>query len=413
MFLLLLILKLINNNAKYHIIMTITSRILTLTLSLFFMISLLAQEVDNNNKTNFKFGGFAKADYIFTQYNNGSYNGAGRDFHIPSTIPVGDQSIYQYTDFHIKESRFNFDVSTLVKGKKLRAFVEMDFMLSPGGNERVSNSFNPRIRHFFLEYDKFLFGQTWSTFMIVILPDELDFIGAPEGVVFQRQPMARVTLGAWQFALENKFTTISPYEGGSRITSEAAFLPDFIARYNYKFNSGSISLAVIGRELNYIDETKTKHSAFGAGLTFGGKLKVFKKDDIRFSVTAGKGLGRYVALNFVNSAVIDSSLQLETISTINGYFSYLHHWNNKLRSSASISYFKADNNQDLTGGSVNDEAYSASVNLIYAPFDKLILGVEPIYGYRKLAEGTDGDFFRLQFSAKYAFSFKTSVSNKR
>ena len=40
-----------------------------------------------------------------------------------------------------------------------------------------------------------------------------------------------------------------------------------------------------------------------------------------------------------------------------------------------------------------------------------MFGVEPIYGYRKLVGGTDGDFFRLQFSAKYAFSFKTSVSN--
>ncbi len=391
----------------------ITSRILILVLSLFFMTSLVAQDVENENKTTFKFGGYAKADFLYTKYNNGAYSGAGRDFHIPGTIPVGDKDVYQYSDFHVKESRFNFDVSTLAGGKKLRAFIEFDFMLSPGGNERVSNSFSPRIRHFFLEYDKFLFGQTWSTFMIVILPDELDFVGVPEGVVFIRQPMARVTLGSWQFALENKFTTISPYGGGGRITSEAAFLPDVVARYNHKLDAGIISFAAIGRQLNYVDGTNTKHSSIGAGITVGGKIKVDKRDDIRFSVTGGTGLGRYVALNFVNSSVIDDSRDLKSISTINGYAAYLHHWDDNLRSSASVSYFKANNDQDLTGANVNDEAYSFSVNLIYSPVDKLIFGVEPIYGYRKLVGGTDGSFFRFQFSAKYAFSFKTSVSNKK
>ncbi len=377
------------------------------------MTSLVAQDVEDENKTTFKFGGYAKADFIYTQYNNGDYSGAGRDFHIPSTISVGDKDVYQYTDFHVKESRFNFDVSTIAGGKKLRAFFEFDFMLSPGGNERVSNSFNPRVRHFFLEYDKFLFGQTWSTFMIVILPDELDFVGAAEGVVFQRQPMARVTLGSWQFALENKFTTISPYGGGGRITSSAAFLPDVVARYNHKLDAGIISVAAIGRGLNYIDGTKTKHTNIGAGVTVGGKIKVGKRDDIRFSATGGTGLGRYLALNFVNSSVIDDSQDLKPISTINGYAAYLHYWNDKLRSSASVSYFKANNDQGLTGAKVNDEAFSFSVNLICSPVDNLIFGVEPIYGYRKLVDGTNGDFFRLQFSAKYAFSFKTSVSNKK
>ena len=392
-----------------------TIKILAFVLGLFFMTNLIAQEEENKKVTTFKFGGFAKTDYLFTQYNNGSYSGAGRDFHIPGTIPVGNGEAYQYTDFHVKESRFNFDVSTLAGGKKLRAFIELDFMLSPGGNEGVSSSFNPRLRHFYLEYDKFLLGQTWSTFMIVIIPDELDFIGAAEGVVFQRQPMARVTLGAWQFALENKFTTIStnnPAVGDpTKITSEAAFMPDVVARYNQKLNAGTISIAAIGRQLNYVDATNTMHSTFGAGATLGGKIKVGESDDIRFMGTVGSGLGRYVGTNFVNSSVIDNSQDLSPIFTINGYVAYLHHWNDKLRSSVSGSFFQADNDQTITGPGVNDKAYSLSINLIYSPIDKLIFGIEPMYGYRELVDGTNGDFYRLQFSAKYAFSFKTSVSN--
>lgn len=389
----------------------ITNKILIVALTQFFIISLSAQDVKNENKTTFKFGGYAKADFIYTQYNNGDYSGSGRDFHIPSTTPVGGDNIYKYTDFHVKESRFNFDIAKVVGDKSLHAFIELDLMVSPGGDERISNSYNPRIRHFYFEYDKFLFGQTWSTFMIVILPDELDFVGVPEGVVFQRQPMVRVTLGSWQFALENRFTTITPNGGGGRITSEAAFMPDIVARYNHKFDGGSISVAAIGRQLNYIEGNNTKHSALGAGITFGGKLNIGEFDDIRFSATGGTGLGRYIALNFVNSSVIDDSRDLSSISTFNGYVAYLHHWNDKLRSSGSFSYISANIDEDLTGASVNDAAYSLSVNLIYSPIKDLMFGVEPIYGYRKLVGGTDGDFFRLQFSAKYAFSFKTSVSN--
>jgi hypothetical protein len=43
------------------------------------------------------------------------------------------------------------------------------------------------------------------------------------------------------------------------------------------------------------------------------------------------------------------------------------------------------------------------VNLIYTALPKLDIGAEFIYGERELVNGTDGDFTRVQFSAKYAF----------
>jgi hypothetical protein len=388
-------------------------RLLAFTLSFCFALMLAAQE-EQTPKTTFKFGGFAKSDYIFTQYYNGAYSGAGRDFHIPSTTPVGGVDVHKYTDFHAKESRFNFDVSTLAGGKKLRAFVEMDFMLSLGGNERVSNSFNPRMRHFFLEYDKFLAGQTWSTFMVVILPDELDFIGAPEGVVFTRQPQFRVTLGDWQFALENPQTTYNLNAAAndpSRQVSESGLMPDAVGRYNLKLDFADFSFAGIVRQLHYVDGNNAKHSSLGTGVTVGGKIKVGSKNDIRFVATSGVGLGRYLALNFVNSSVIDNAGNLKPIFTMNEYVSYLHHWNSNWRSSFSLSYFMAGNDQNITGGGVNSSAWSGSGNIIYSPAKKVLFGAEAIYGYRSLANGTDGSFFRLQFSAKYAFAFKTSVNN--
>jgi hypothetical protein len=81
-----------------------------------------AQE-EEKPETTFKYGGFVKADYLFTQYNYGSYEGPGREFHIPSTIPKGEeQDVYRFTDFNVRTSRFNFDVNTTVNGKKI-AFI--------------------------------------------------------------------------------------------------------------------------------------------------------------------------------------------------------------------------------------------------------------------------------------------------
>ena len=67
-----------------------------------------AATAEKIHKHSYKFGGFVKTDVIYSDYSGGSYSGAGRDFYIPGTIPVGDGSGESYLDFHAKESRINF-----------------------------------------------------------------------------------------------------------------------------------------------------------------------------------------------------------------------------------------------------------------------------------------------------------------
>lgn len=98
-------------------------------------------------------------------------------------------------DFHVKESRFNFDVQTQIKGQTIHGFIELDFLFSGQGNEKISNSFSPRLRHFYFEWKRLLVGQTWSSFMIVVIPDDLDLAGAMDGIVFIRQPQIRYKAG--------------------------------------------------------------------------------------------------------------------------------------------------------------------------------------------------------------------------
>ena len=197
-------------------------------------------EAEKAHKHSFKFGGYVKLDTIYSDFSSGSYAGAGRDFYIPATVRVGpkDAAGESYLDLIAKESRINFRTThNLDNGAKLGTFWEMDFMLSGTGNgdERISNSYNPRVRHAFVTYDKWLFGQTWMTFFNVgALPENLDFVGPAESTIFGRQAMIRYTSGNFQIAAENPESTITPYGGGARIVSDDNKVPDLVLRYNLK-----------------------------------------------------------------------------------------------------------------------------------------------------------------------------------
>jgi hypothetical protein len=294
----------------------------------------------SNAQTTFKFGGYVKLDMMSTSFNNGpvAVGSPLRDFHFPAAIPVGGtNNVFSSIDYHAKESRFNLGTETKLGDHVLKAFVEMDFLLAGQGDERVSNSWNPRMRHFYFTYDNWLFGQTWTTFQILDIPEDLDFAGAADGIIFNRQPLIRYTMGPWQFAVENAETTLDPFGGGARIFSPSAFFPDLVARYNHKADFGHLSIAALLRQLNHEyeeDDVTKKNSTVGFGLTLGGKIKIGKKDDLRIQLSGGNGLGRYAALNFANAAVIKEDNSLKPIPSFLGFVSFRHIWNKDLRRNA-------------------------------------------------------------------------------
>lgn len=357
------------------------------------------------HKHSYKFGGYVKTDVIASDYSGGSYAGAGRDFYIAGTVPVGDGPGESYLDFHGKESRINFKTTHLLdSGAKLGTFIEMDFLLSGHGDERISNSYNPRLRHAFLTYNNWLFGQTWMTFFNVgALPENLDFVGPAESTIFGRQVMIRYTNGPWQFALENPESTITPM-GGGRVISDDNKIPDGVLRYNMKGDWGSFTAAGLIRQLACdnciagVDDTAT-----GYGVSLSGKFVFGNNDDFRWMASSGKGMGRYMGLNTANGAVVDENGKLEAIDSWGAFGSYRHLWSDKWRSNVTLGYLKVDNDTDLTGMGVTKKASSFHINLIYSPQPKLMFGGEFMYADREVESGADGDLKRFQFSAKYAF----------
>lgn len=390
-----------------------TAKTLFCTTLFFLTIISYGQENTSLKKTKFKYGGYVKLDVLSSWYQNGDVSNTSpqRDIVLPGAIPVGEEDRNQMFDMHLKESRFNFDVNTTINKQNIHAYLEFDFLLSAQGNERVSNSFSPRIRHFYFEWNRLLIGQSWTTFMIVIIPDDIEFSGGLEGLVFNRQPQIRYRAGSWVFALENPQTTYSLYQQNEIHVSGKEFIPDFVVRKNFIGRWGTWSIAGLTRGLSMKDSLNVNHKALGYGFTTGGKILVGKRgDDFRMQFTYGSGLGRYINAAFISSSILDDQSNLQANASINGYVAYNHYWiPHKLSSSIHAGYFQTYYNEAIVGEELNNTAFSASLNLKYDPVPQIRFGIEYMICGRELFNGTNGLMHRLQIAAKYRFGY-TDVS---
>jgi len=358
--------------------------------------------------TRFLYSGFVKLDTMWSDYQDGEIadGSIGRDFYLPSSIPIGAADEGVDFDAHIKQSRFIFGTDTdLAGGGLLSSRLEVDLYGSSLGDERATNTYGVQVRHAYIQYRQWLLGQTWSNFMdAAALPETADFIGPTDGTIFVRQPMVRYTLGNWSFSAENPETTITPFSGGTRISSDDNNIPDFTAAYTFKFSKGYLRAAGLLRQLKYqtvglgaIDDTTQ-----GAALSLAGKIN-FGPHDLRFMVTGGDGIGRYVGVNFNNDAVLTASGELEAISGWAAFAAWRQVWNDRLRSTLMVSTSGYDNDVSLTGLAANESSWSWAINTFYSPAAKLDLGLELRYAEREIESGANGSMHRLQAVAKYSF----------
>jgi hypothetical protein len=361
--------------------------------------------------TSFVLTGYAKVDGMWTDTSDGELpeGNSARDFYVPGVTPIAGESEGTDFDAHAKQTRINFGTDTLLEGgDKLSTRFEIDFFGSITGDQRITNTYAPVLRHAYIQWREWLVGQTWSNFQdVAVLPDAVDFIGPTDGTVFVRQPQVRYTKGGLSLSVENPETTLTPFGGGTggnaRITTDDSSLPDLTARYTWKGNWGHFSVAGLARELKY-ETTGTgaiDASTWSVAASLSGKFMV-GKDDIRWMLLGGN-LGRYVGLNFSNDAVIDAGGDLETIDGYAGFVAYRHLWSPKWRSNLYYAMGEYDNDVNLTGGRVNQSSNSWTANLIYTPLPKLDIGAEFRHAVRELENGDDGSLDRLQFTTRYSF----------
>ena len=358
----------------------------------------------------FSFGGFIKLDAMYTDTSDGEIadGSAGRMFYLPSAIPVGgaDESSGDI-DTTAQFSRFWFAADGEVQGHKTRAYLEFDLFgggMANLGNQASTNTHGLTLRQAYVSWDKWLAGQTWSNFQdTAALPDAVDFVGPTEGTTFVRQAQLRYTSGPWSFALENPQASLNPYRGTARITSDDAALPDITARFTRKGDWGHFSVAGLARQLRHETAT-TDATGTGFGVSVSGKYNVSKTDDIRWMLTGGTGIGRYVGFALGPDGTLDAAGgDIESTGVLAGFVAWRHVFDPKLRGNLMYSRAQIDNDTDWTGFGVTKSAQSFHANLIYSPFPKLDVGAELIWGNRELESGADGDLRRVHTTVKYSF----------
>ena len=323
--------------------------------------------------TKFTYGGYIQLDAISSSYSDGRPNELIEDFYVPSLVPVepadGNSDSYTSTNLHAKTSRFFFTTKTDTDAGTLNSRIELDFILSSQGDERISNSWSSRLRHAFVKWDygensSILAGQSWSTFFNVgALPDLLDFVG-PAGTIFVRQPQVRWTMGGLQLAVENPATRLND-ASGSTVYEDGNEIPDLIARYNGKWGNLGWSAAAMGRNISYEDRSNpaiegADDDQFGYALSFAGKW-MLGKNDLRFMVNYGDALGRYMGLNAFNDGYVEENGDIDTFDQWGAFIAYRHFWSPKWKSTVSFSMAGADNpgTNDFSGANGLAEEYQS------------------------------------------------------
>ncbi|WP_348798319.1 DcaP family trimeric outer membrane transporter [Flavobacterium adhaerens] len=312
-----------------------------------------------------------------------------------------------------------------------------EFDLFGSGKNAGETTFH--LRHAYVQFGKFLVGQTNSVFADMdVYPNLIDFMG-PNGAVFTRNIQIRYTPIATStktisIALERPGATGDKGEYGEEfvyasVLDDVAFrfpLPDLSAEYRYTNKWGYLELAGILRYIKWEDKNtdayKIQGEELGWGLSLSTKLRMNSRINFRGAFTIGSGIQ-----NYMNDAAADVGTKRQyenTLTPIDGetiplialssYFDIV--WNLKLTSAMGYSFM----NNKTTNAQLNT-AYKmgqyASVNVLYAPIENMILGPELQWGMRQnndfigdpvfnlpAAKGNRGSDVKIQFSIRYSFN---------
>ena len=382
--------------------------------------------------------GFAMIDM---GYNGGSTNDNWFDVIRPTRLPGSDAQIEGdgftaegSTYASVRQSRLG------VKGWFPTAAGEVhtifEFELFGTGVDEGQTTF--RLRHAYGEMGAFGAGQYWSPFMdINVFPNSVEYWG-PTGMAFFRNVQFR-----WMpirgdhsnltFALERPgFGRDGEAEEVSdNVTSiDSAItrypVPDLSAAYSFGGNWGYVRLAGILRYVEFEGDGDYNNNgiparimvdddAIGWGLNFSMNINVGPGDSVlKFAVVGGEAIENYMndgtgdlGLDSIscNGDGTSCTADFEPIRMLGTTLFYDLYWSDRWSSTIGFSTYDVDN-RDLDNASNFQNARYGLVNLLYYPASNVMFGGELQYGKREnFDDGFDYDTWRIQFSARYNFSF--------
>ena len=354
-----------------------------------------------------KIGGQARMTLVHTLAALGT-----DDRFVTSSIPVGAEvpGEQSRTTYSPAASRANLDVRAHTPIGPLRTFLESDF----AGSGRTM-----RLRHAFIQSDRWLIGQTWSTFSDPETePIGIDFEGLNAISLF-RQPLLRYTraltghLNA-SLALENPSPDLTGAQGVNLV-------PDFIARLRWDpeaargsalrlTRTSHVQAALLARSLRGTPfdrpDMTLSTGAFGANVS-GVLVPKWDRDDrVKFAGNAGWGIGRYITdLGTLGGqdAVYDATTnQLRALLVSSGYVGYERQWRPTFTSAITYGIVNV-NNLDVQPDDALHRTQRSSINLTWTPIQQLDLVLEFLGGTRVNKDGRRGTSSQIQ--AGWTFRF--------
>ncbi|WP_180081068.1 MULTISPECIES: DcaP family trimeric outer membrane transporter [unclassified Acinetobacter] len=297
-----------------------------------------------------------------------------------------------------KTTRIGLDFSAPVGAdNKVGGKIEADFADS---DSVKSEGF--RIRHAYLTYNDWLFGQTMSNFLSSHAPEMIDF-STNVGGGTTRIPQVRYNV---KLAPQTQLF-VSAEEGDSKATDSGDLsyrVPNITAKLTQGFADGKGTASARALVENYkskaADDTET-----GFGIAAGASYAVTDQLKLNGDVSYAEGNSNY--LYGANSAysVVDGNIEQNKFTAVQVGATYK--FNEKLRSTLAYGALFADDGNayanDEDNENANEEVQQAWINFIYAPVKPVELGVEYINGKRKAFDGNSYNDNRVGLMAKYSF----------
>jgi hypothetical protein len=298
-------------------------------------------------------------------------------------------------------SRFNFDLRTPTGVGHMRAFIEGDFAGS--GNTL-------RLRHAYGQWQRAIFGQTWSTFSDPEAePDGIDFEGLNAIVLF-RQPQIR-----WSFAPGQRFRVAVALEDPKPDVTGATGvnqIPDFVGRVRWEPKvGGHIQVSTLVRQLRAEGTGATDEIvATGAvGISISGRLPfpfTGKRDQVLFQHNSGHGIGRYISdlgsLGGQDGVFDPAANSLRALDVFSGYGGFEHWWTQNLRSAFSFGIVGVSN-LDIQPDDALHLTRRSTVNFMWSPIQRLDLVTEFLWGRRVNKNGQSGFAAQTQIGSTFRF----------
>jgi hypothetical protein len=330
-----------------------------------------------------KIGGYVKADFIYDFKPIDS-----TDSFVTTSIPVGAPPRTN-SRFHARQTRLSMDTRWVAEERPIRIYVEGDFF-------GTNNYF--RLRHAYGESGSLLVGQTWTTFTdVAAAPATLDFEGSVSSVN-RRQAQAR-----WTTSIINDDISVAVAVEDTQFIIETPMgvmgeprnpSPDFVGNIRFEHDWGRFHIGSLYRIVGFQPDGSKVFTASAWGLNFAGVIKPKRDLKVYYQVLFGEGIGSYRSLPDAAPTGTNSGKLLPLFGWMVGT---TRNWNDKLSSNFTLAENRLAPTLLQDPDDVRRTTYLAA-NLIWAPADRIKIGVEYLHGLRENVNGRSGEADRIQAS---------------